>query len=414
MKLKIKTLRVLLEYFLAFILLLDCRSVWLYLSGIQEWMPGILAFALLLAVIGLCLCNPKNAKRRQAQKWMLLAAGSAVYMAGYFFLKPGTPFSLLKLYAAFLLAITYSYLAQPQNSSPFSLLLCYKNIVLCLAGLSLILWFFGPVTGLLPATSLVYDSWGGGVRPLQSYFHLFYAETRGYSFLGLSLQRNIGFFTEAPMHSLHLSLALLTELFLTEKPDKKRCILLIVTIVTTISMTGYILVLLAMGYHLFLAKRKESNREAAKKILLFPVGAAVAAVAYQLVLAKLETSSGSTRLDDFQAGFQAWSQNWLLGNGYGNTEVLVQYMSSFRLYNTGFSNSPMLVLAQCGLYIGGVYLFGLIRGCLVGIRRRDWKLTGFTALTAYLFLLTSFPYTYLAVFLICLLNLAGSGRRRCV
>ena len=51
MKLKIKTLRVLLEYFLAFILLLDCRSVWLYLSGIQEWMPGILAFALLLAVL---------------------------------------------------------------------------------------------------------------------------------------------------------------------------------------------------------------------------------------------------------------------------------------------------------------------------------------------------------------------------
>lgn len=410
-KLKIKAVRAVLEYLVAFVLLLDCRSVWLYLVDSQEWMPGLLAVCLAGTIGTLCLCRQGGVERRQAQNWLLMVGIGTLYMGGYFLLKPDTPWSILKLYTAFVLAASYSVWGRDQGEPPFLILLRYKELVWIQAAFSLTMWMLGPVAGWIPATSVVYDIWGGGQRALESYFSLFYAEVSGYSFLGLAVPRNIGFFTEAPMHSLHLSIALAAELFLIPKPDKRKCAVLIAAILTTVSVTGYLLVLLALGSR-FLLGKMAGRRQEALKLLMLPAGAAAAAVLTGgLVLAKLETSSGFTRLDDFQVGFRAWSQNWLLGNGYGNTETLVQYMSPFRLYNTGFSNSPMLVLAQCGLYLGGVYLLGFARGCWAAIRQKDPRQTVFMVLVGYLFVLTSFPYTYLAVFLICLANLENVQRR---
>ena len=86
-----------------------------------------------------------------------------------------------------------------------------------------------------------------------------------------------------------------------------------------------------------------------------------------LLTLKMNSFSGSVRLDDFSAGFKAWMVSPVFGNGYNNMKSIQQYMSSFRLNNMGFSNSPMLVLAYGGLYMAIPYMLAIyfsLKNCL--------------------------------------------------
>lgn len=122
--------------------------------------------------------------------------------------------------------------------------------------------------------------------------------------------------------------------------------------ISTISTTGITVLIIAIGLRYVFTKSKTKGRLSIKLIFL-PMAFVVVLVALNFLLEqKLGASSGSTHVDDFVAGYRAWMDAPLFGNGYGNSASYEKYMSSFRGHNIGFFNSPMQVLAY-----GEVYLF---------------------------------------------------------
>lgn len=194
------------------------------------------------------------------------------------------------------------------------------------------------------------------------------------------------------MASLHFSIAYLIEFFIKDKSKIRNLIILTIAIVSTFSTTGYVIVILALFAKLFLKKENKTFCWIIKNsIVLIVLIGAVCAIQY-LITQRLGTFSGSVRLDDFRAGFMAWMNHPLMGNGYGNYDAIKHYMSSFRSHNTGFSNSPMYVLALGGVYLFVLYLIMIIKGLYKMIICKDWNSMSFYVLLLTLFTITLIPF----------------------
>lgn len=228
----------------------------------------------------------------------------------------------------------------------------FVNTMALVALVSLILWAIGPVFGLIAPNCSIVNRWGGNgfTWYTEGYFQLQYIP-QWQNLPGGGLWRNTSFFAESPMYSFALCCALIIECFF--RSSKSRVFvsaILFITIITTFSSSGIILLL---GIVLFYALGKVRSLSGNKKVLLsllFLVLFCVASVAAILILdQKMSTSSGSTRLDDYFAGFEAWRQSAWFGYGFSNIDVVKLYMSAFRADNLGFSNGPFQVMV-----IGGV------------------------------------------------------------
>ena len=234
-------------------------------------------------------------------------------------------------------------------------------IVTFFAVSSLVLWVLGPLSGVISSNCVISSSWGNnGVAVAKpGWYGLLYV-TQYTTDFGVSIARNTGIFCESPMFSFVLSIALLFERYLRLHTRMPILVILSVTIVTTNSTTGMILVLLVAAEMLFTFSDRFSPRaQVILKLLVAVIIVAIGLLALSLFNQKMETSSGSTRADDFAAGFKAWSNNILIGNGF-SFDAIISYMSSFRGDNLGFSNSPMQILAEGGLLWFAAFLLGIV------------------------------------------------------
>ena len=207
------------------------------------------------------------------------------------------------------------------------------------------------------------------------------------------------------MCSLHFSIALLIELFLKKEYKISKCIILAVGIISTFSSTGLILLVLALTIKYILISPKMKIFKLIK-IITIPIIIVIAILASEYILMdKLSSLSGSTRLDDFRAGWKAWSNSLLFGNGYNAS--LVKYMSSFRLNNTGFSNSPMLILAYGGIYMLSPYIYCIIFGFWNNLKQKKYFYVCFVAFFVYLFTATVVPYQALTMYILAFFLVSG-------
>ncbi len=237
----------------------------------------------------------------------------------------------------------------------------FVNTMAVVALLSLVLWTAGPVLGLIEMNCSIINNWGGNGLTwyTNGYFYLQYVPQWQDLPLGMGLFRNTSFFAEAPMYSYALCCALLVEVFCAKKRRVPIVLLLSLTVVTTFSSTGVIFLL---GIILIEALRKVRTKEGSTKtllmLLLFILFLVGSWLAFTVFDGKMQTSSGSTRLDDFAAGFEAWSRSPLFGYGFSNTEVVKTYMSAFRADNLGFSNSLFNTLVMGGIVWLLPYMIG--------------------------------------------------------
>lgn len=240
------------------------------------------------------------------------------------------------------------------------LLLVFKNIVIFFALLSLFIYFLVFFFHISPSFFLTID-WGSQ-RNVPGYMGLFFNTQNTVSFLGLKLLRNSGIFTEAPMHSFVLTLALLIVLFI-EKPTKIKktiffeILILAITLVTTTSTTGLFICILAFYFYFY---HHLSHYLRLILGLLLPV---VIIVLINLLISKYQTGYGSfsVRLDDMKAGYDAWINHPFLGNGWTNEQAIQQYMLGSRLFfygNSGLSSGFFASLALTG-GIQTIILFAL-------------------------------------------------------
>lgn len=267
----------------------------------------------------------------------------------------------------------------------------FVNVVVVMAALSTGVWMLGPMTHVLQPDCAIMNTWvsGGTVAYLvPGYHHLLYLVQS--TDIGTLIWRNTGIFPEAPMFSFVLTCAFTLELCLSERPRAWVLAMLTFFVATSVSTTGLLVVIAGIvgGYYVRLQQR--GTGVSLRTFVLIGFILVAALVAFQLLDAKLASSSGSTRSDDYVAGFKAWLDSPVVGHGFGGYESIARYFSLFRGNNTGFSNSPMHILALGGLVLFTVFLMGLI-GLFLGEGLKSKLLALLFALMFILTIISSLP-----------------------
>lgn len=269
----------------------------------------------------------------------------------------------------------------------------FSDIVIVLAVISLVFWSLGTITKIIdtPYTSKMY--WGysnNEYATVKNYFNLYFETSYNYEIFGINSARNDGIFCEGPMYGAILILALAYEIFYTKTIKLKRIIILTVTIITTISLTGWILMLFMYIYKYITKKENTSS----KTIIKFVIGSVIVCVGiyivYFIVEMKSSTESFLIRLDDYIAGFNSWKTSVIWGHGYANSASTASLVSAFRRNNTGMSNSITVVLAEGGLMWMSFYIAGFISYFKIARKYKNWNFYGFLIVFIMMFLTVVF------------------------
>lgn len=388
------------EYLIAFVLILNCRSIWTSLLSTRSEATKV-SFLLLVCATFMCILTVKETKIYRFKKGITLAICFLIYMLLFLFLNTYNHEDLIiNIIVVFILILYYSICNANKNLP--NILLKYEKLVLLIAILSMFFWIFGSQLHIINPSNIVYSNWSGtGLdTPIKSYYGIYF-ETQGIIFDSVGLiSRNSAVFVEAPMCSLHFSIALLIELFLVKKISKVKVLILILANITTFSSTGVILIVISLGTK-FIINNPKSKVLYIIKVLFIPLCILfISGISYILLIDKLGTNSGSIRIDDFKVGFKAWKENIFFGAGFNNYEFIKSFMESWRSYNTGFSNSPMIILSDGGIYIGLLYICSFALGIIKSFKRNEINKVTFIAMIIYLFTITIFPYQYLLYFML--------------
>lgn len=279
----------------------------------------------------------------------------------------------------------------------------FIQVMSVLAGFSLIMWFLGPLTGVIRPNSSVSFLWGNMIRKADSYFDVYFTSQREATFI--NIWRNTAFFTEAPKYCLLLTIAFLFETYFFKR--RKILILLGITIISTFAYTGMLGILIYYFAQYTLNVVHDIRKKTIKpRTITWPVimGAAIIA-AYFLIATKLDTSSGIGRLGDYIVCFSVGMRHPLFGYGFLDNEYLNSVLHASRLANgvgntMGLSNSLSQVFIDGGIYLVAYYMISFAGIIKTGLIKMDHGLTAVGIVLLYLFITTYFAYTGLMFFML--------------
>jgi len=163
------------------------------------------------------------------------------------------------------------------------------------------------------------------------------------------------------MYAYVLLCALFLELYVNKHSRLKVIIMITITICTTLSTTGLVLGLFAIAFRVLPRFFKQMNPILVITFILISI--IILYIVKVLLSQKSESLSGMLRSNDFTAGVNAWKQNLVLGNGFGNYEKIVEQMFPWRQNNqsyVGYSSGLMNVLNDGGVMLMGVYVLPLL------------------------------------------------------
>ena len=402
----IYTAQAFFQYAFILCMVLNVNAIWLHTPALPQ-MKNLVSLLMGVSVAGGVITQKRLAKRQL--KWCLFAMGfTALYLGLFYILDPLKSNELISNFLQLLAIIVYCFLVE---NSMVDTLKKYTDIVLLIAMISLFFWLFGSTLKMFDPTGYLYTSWTGNdfLHRAPSYYGIYF-ETQWADFFGIvrGMIRNTAIFTEAPMCSFVFTTAFSAELLLNQEVNKRRCGILMAAIISTLSTTGYTAVILAVGLRFAFSKSRSVSATVFKMIAL-PVAAVVGStILICLIEEKLGTGSGVTRIDDFAAGFKAWLDAPIFGNGYGNMASIQRHMSSFRRGNTGFSNSPMVILAYGGVYLFIPYLAMVSWYMIRLVRRRQWLRCSFYLVFLYSFIITIVPFQMLTFYLLICMTREGT------
>ena len=390
-KIKFDDIRIIIDFLFAFLLIYFTRTMWPSIENL-----GLVDFAMKLIFVVVLVAKVMTSKlyKKNCHK-ILLSMILVLYMMAFIVIKPIN----IEYYFKMVMFAAGTVVFQLCETNKHNALKYYSHIILFLSVLSLVFWLFGSVLEFIKPSENVYSLWSGSDKPLlvPTYYNLHY-EPQKADFLSFGqITRNTGVFSEAPMFCLHVSIALLYELFEKETANKKKCIVFLATIITSFSMTGYIVAAVAFTLKYFFISEKKVQ---IVKVILFPAIMIVLSIFLEnIMVEKLGSFSGGARIDDFRAGYLAWIDSPLVGNGYNNIKSIQSYMSSFRMWNTGFSNSPMLILAYGGFYLAVPYIVATIASIKNSMHSKARMC--FLLLFLFILMITVVPFQPFIFYLFC-------------
>ena len=307
LKLLFKSFRNIRNYILGMLLIVSTRGIWLYeVNSRISYGQVSFALSLLLTLIG--LANLLKYKRIRIKKTVFTKITITVSMlAFYFFVNRINRVTYTTLFAAPIITGIIYFIFEKESDD--SLWCSYSDLVCILAAISLIFYIGGTLLQIIPSTRTATFEWAY-VRSCKTYFNLYY-ESQKIKGATLTL-RNCGIFPEAPMYNMVLCTALAVEMFLKPQISKKRIQLLMITIVTTLSSTGYLFIIFALLFK-YAVNTFKTNRLTGKKILFIVYIALGGLALFFLMNYRLTYQSGinsnAVRFDHLWACLKTWSQH---------------------------------------------------------------------------------------------------------
>ena len=228
-------LRQIVEYGIAAILLLQCNTVWMTIASVREQLWRILPIALTVLV----LCGIALTVRRFDLKKLGIGAAvfasMALYLAILYFVIKTNKDVYLSFLHIFLLLVLYQLVCYRGGAD--GVLMKYRTVLCGVAVFSVVMWLFCTVFKWIPPSGVEMTSWNDTSfmdTPIQSWARLYFQAQPN---------RNTSIFTEGPMAALQYSLALLVDTLIAKKPSPILSGILAVALLTTMTTTGYLVLL---------------------------------------------------------------------------------------------------------------------------------------------------------------------------
>lgn len=246
-----------LEYLFVIFLILSCNTIYTASVGINYRINELLILVSILLLFVHIIST--NFNRKKIVYTFIALIFYYLYIL-IFLLLNNTPYKTNFIYLfGILFPVFYIYYnTSKENNNTKNFIEIYPKIITVIAVISLIFYVFGTCLNIIPSTGKVTIEWGV-YKTIPSYFNLYFT-TQVTNLFGINLIRNSGIFTEVPMYSLCLTIALTLEMFLTKEKSRFRIFVLIITIITTYSTTGIVIALL-MLLIAFFKNKKNSKRK---------------------------------------------------------------------------------------------------------------------------------------------------------
>lgn len=335
-----------LLYILAFLICLQANSVYLFLYGNEFFLVPILLIVAVL-VKKRCISQIKV-------KDIVFLAGYSIALIFMYFV---TDFSDPAFFIAVVLLFDLLYILFKYSDSVSGFIKCYINVMTLISTVALVIFIMGPCLSVFHPTEFYSNNdipWG--LNTYQGYFHVYFS-SQSLNLLGYNGERNTAIYVEGPMYVYGLIFAIFYVWFNPVRNSTYKLIILITALVTTVSATGFV-VLLCFLYTKF-------HRNIPKRIkVMLPVILVVVGVLMQFVIvAKMESGlSFAARLDDILSTMTAFINHPLLGVGNHDLFVKLKEYMFFPRYenNGGLSTGLGTILASGGIFWGGWYLWPVI------------------------------------------------------
>lgn len=310
-----------LTYFFAFFLLLSCNSVYALASGtfVSYCCFGLLAI--------LCFLRGKSTIKRINPKAIMLVF--PIYWLLLFISAILIPSRGLSYYFRFFLFLPLMLLFVSMNSSEENLdfMLILSNLISLLALISIFLWLFGPILGVIKPIGNIRVNWGD-MRIYTNYYYLLYTTRAHRRAVGnIVVWRNLAFYPEAPFSSMIFCFGLASELFLRNELKKRRVLVILIAIFSTISTSGMISAVFMCFMYRILVQYGKAHRTVMAffvRIVFIPLMLSLGIVFISMFLLdyKQATDLGNylSHMNAFSNGFKAFLDKPFTGYGfkYGN------------------------------------------------------------------------------------------------
>lgn len=381
---------------IAIALIGNSNTIWVSLPSISNVFQNLLLLVLIISISVILIINAEVKINKNLTMGYLFIL---IYLLIYIVIKHNSFSVLLDIKSILIFSFIYFYIGICIRNQFVSLMLGYYVDILVVIGLiSIFFWLFGPILGLIHPSSYVFSNWGSqSVYAVPNYFNVYF-ETQMLN----GIPRNTAIFTEAPMASLNFFMALIIDSFFLKERKSYKQFIMIVCILTTLSSTGYIGVILFVIAKVASHNFKNPTWNMCKLILL-PMILTVGLIMINTLFGKkLGDTSGQIRRDDYLAGWNALKNSPLFGQGT-NSDSIKNYMSSWRSFNLGFSNTILDLLVQNGIYIFLLIIYAVVTSISNSFKNRDYDRLIFIILFIYLFVTTIFTKTFLMFFIFTLI-----------
>ena len=229
-----------------------------------------------------------------------------------------------------------------RKENHFFILEAFVNILFVMASVSLVFFFLASVFKVLQPTGYYSFKWSW-IDQVPSFFNLYYEPVPA-RINSIPIAKNCGIFPEAPMYNFPLCVALGIDKLVLKNRRSFRSAVLLLTVITVQSTTGYLFLAVLYGY-LFL-KNCSKKSSYFKPITGMAIIIAAAIVLYYLVEGKKGSFSYAVRFDHLKGFLQAILHSNFMGLGVDNESAITDFFS----FQQGASLGLLYLLAEGGLF----------------------------------------------------------------